>query len=199
MALGTLDDSEVRLFDSNGWSLESNDDHGNSPASRIVWEAPDSGDYYAKVEASRSARDGTGSYTLTISLSDIQDDHANDTDSATAVAVGVDTQGTLDYEGDADFFRFTATVGQLYQIDVALGTLDNSVAVLLDSNGWSMESNDDHGNSPASRNLLGGLGLRQLLRHSDSLTWSQGPHGLLHPDRGASVTKPFGSAQGRSA
>ena len=151
VALGTLDDSEVTLFESNGLRLASNDNHGDSLASRIVWEAPDSGDYYARVEAAFFARDGTGSYTLTISLSDIRDDHGNDRDSATAVAVGVDTQGTLEYEDDVDFFSFTATAGQLYQIDVALGTLDDSEVRLLGSGGWIVASNDDHGNSPASR------------------------------------------------
>lgn len=68
VALGALDDSEVRLLGSGGWIVVSNDDHGNSPASGIFWEAPDSGDYYAKVEAAFRARDGTGSYTLTVTL-----------------------------------------------------------------------------------------------------------------------------------
>ena len=41
VALGTLDDSELTLRDSDGWRLGSNDDHGDSSASRIVWRAPD--------------------------------------------------------------------------------------------------------------------------------------------------------------
>ena len=35
----------------------------------------------------------------------------------------------MGYGDDVDFFRFTAAAGQLYQIDVALGTLDDSVAI----------------------------------------------------------------------
>ena len=151
VALETLDDSEATLLNSDGWRLASNDDHGESPASRIVWAAPDSGDYYVEVGAAWGARDGTGSYTLTISLSDIQDEHGDDTDSASAIGVGADTQGSLDYEDDVDFFRFTATAGQLYQIDVALETLDDSEATLLNSDGWGLTYNDDHGEAPASR------------------------------------------------
>ena len=66
--------------------------------------------------------------------------------------MGVGVEGVIDYEGDSDYFRFTAEEGQLYQIDVALGTLDDSELVLLNSDGWRLESNDDHhGDSSASR------------------------------------------------
>ena len=151
VVLGTLDDSEIALLDSDGWDLASNDDHGDSLASRIVWAAPDSGDYYVVVGAAWGARDGTGTYTLAVGLSDIQDDHGDDTDSATGIAVGVDAQGAIDYDGDEDFFRFTATAGELYQIDVVLGTLGDSEIALLSSDGWTLASNDDHGDSLASR------------------------------------------------
>ena len=146
VALGTLDDSEIAVLDSDEWQLEYNDDHGDSLASRIFWEAPETGDYYIAVSGW-----GTGSYTLTVDLSDVVDDHGNDTDNATVVTVGADTQGSLDYEGDTDLFRFTATAGQLYQIDVALGTLDDSEIAVLDSDEWQLEYNDDHGDSLASR------------------------------------------------
>ena len=131
--LGTLENSEVILFGSNGWDLAYNDDHGDSLASRIVWEAPDSGDYYVHVEA--SGLGGTGSYTLNISLSDTQDDHGNDTDSATPIAVGADIQGAIEYENDVDYFRFTAEADRLYQIDAVPGTLVDSAFTLFDSAG----------------------------------------------------------------
>ena len=92
-----------------------------------------------------------GSYTLTVAYSDIVDDYGDDIDDATTATVGVDVEGVIDYEGDSDYFRFTAEGGQLYQIDVSLGSLPDSYLVLLDSDGWRLESNDDHGDSPASR------------------------------------------------
>ena len=52
---------------------------------------------------------------------------------------------------DTDYFRFTAEEGRLYQIDVSLGTLDNSFLTLLGPDGWELTYNDDHGDSLASR------------------------------------------------
>ncbi len=67
VTLGTLSDSWLALYDSDDAGhtspLASNDDHSDTLASRIVWRAPSSGEYYVLVE---SYGLGTGSYTLTI-------------------------------------------------------------------------------------------------------------------------------------
>ena len=145
VAPGTLDDSIVSLFDSDGW-LDTNDDYGDTLASRLYWNAPSSGERYVLVSAY-----GTGTYTLTVSLSDIIDDHGDSEGDATAIRVGAEVRGALDYDGDIDFFRFQAERGQSYQIDVALGTLDDSIVDLYDV-GWSLlSSNDDYGDTCASR------------------------------------------------
>ena len=81
------------------------------------------------------------------------DDHGNDSQSATAVSVGDDTTGVLDYDGDADYFRFTAEVGVFYQLDVALGTLNDSTLEIVDSGEWGLVYNDDFGDTLASRVL----------------------------------------------
>ena len=47
-------------------------------------------------------------------------------------------RGVIDYQGDSDYFRFTAEEGQLYQIDVALATLDDSELELLGADGWRL-------------------------------------------------------------
>ena len=151
VTLGTLDDSYVALLDADGWTEVENDDYGDSYASRIVWAAPESGDYFIEVGAAWGSETGTGDYTLTLALSDIQDDHANGTNGATAIQVGQSAAGKLDYRDDVDLFSFTAQAGQLYQIDVALGTLDGSVVALLDADGWTEVENDDYGDSYASR------------------------------------------------
>ena len=146
VALGTLGDSYAALRDSDDWELAYSDDFGDSLASRIVWGAPESGDYYVEVGGY-----DTGSYTLTIAVSDIVDDHSNDFRLATIVSVGDETPGAIDYEGDEDFFRFTAEAGVSYQIDVTLGTLADSVLDLTDSNSAQLAYNDDFGDSYASR------------------------------------------------
>ena len=72
------------------------------------------------------------------------DDHGNDIDDATAIRVGTEVRGAVDYDGDIDFFRFQAERGQSYQIDVALGTLDDSIVDLYDVDWSFLDSNDDY-------------------------------------------------------
>ena len=152
VTLGTLPDSYLALYVAmvgpNTWSLETNDDYENSLASRIIWEAPESGDYYLRLNGG-VRYDQVGSYTLTVS--NIDDDHGDDIDDATAAAVGADIEGVIDYEGDSDYFRFTAEEGLFYQIDVALGTLDDSIVELYDADGSFLDTNDDYGDTLASR------------------------------------------------
>ena len=146
VALGTLHDSTVDLYDSDGWLMDSNDDYGDTLASRLYWNAPSSGERYVAVEGY-----GIGTYTLTVSLSDVIDDHADSEVSATAIRVGADVRGALDYDGDIDYFRFQAEAGRGYQIDVALGTLDDSIVELYDGDGSFLDTNDDRGGTSASR------------------------------------------------
>ena len=82
---------------------------------------------------------------------DVPDDHGNDIDDATAIRVGADVRGALDYDGDIDYFRFQAEQGESYQIDVALGTLDDSIVELYDADGSFLDANDDNGGTFASR------------------------------------------------
>ena len=148
VGLLTLGDSELALYDAGGWELAYNDDYGNTLASRIVWQAPDSGEYYIAV----SAWDTAGSYTLTIGLSDADADaHGNDIESASTITVGEAVESALDYDGDVDYFAFRADEGELYQIDVGLLTLGDSELALYDAGGWEMAYNDDYGNTLASR------------------------------------------------
>lgn len=72
---------------------------------------------------------------------------------ATAVAVDDETQGELGEPDETDLFVFDAEGGKLYQIDVALGTLGDSVVTLYDSDAAVLEYNDDHEGTPASRIL----------------------------------------------
>ena len=150
VALGSLPNSVLTLLGPDRWELAYNDDHGDSLASRVVWEAPESGDYYLVVEASGFDAD-VGAYTLTVSHSTIVDDHGNDIDDATVAAVGADVRGAVDYDGDIDYFRFQAEQGESYQIDVALGTLDDSIVYVYDADGSFLDTNDDDGGTSASR------------------------------------------------
>lgn len=101
-------------------------DHDSIVGVRRYWEAPSSGEYCIVV----GGIDLGESYTLTVSVADIGDDHSNGSTGATAIAVGADVAGALDYDGDVDFFAFEAEVGVIYQVDVALGTLDESIVAM---------------------------------------------------------------------
>ena len=81
----------------------------------------------------------------------VPDDHGDSEGDATAIRVGADVRGALDYDDDIDFFRFQAEAGRSYQIDVALGTLDDSELVLLGPDGRELAYNDDDGDTFASR------------------------------------------------
>ena len=82
---------------------------------------------------------------------DLPDDHGNSEGDATAIGVGAEVRGALDYDDDIDFFRFQAERGQSYQIDVALGTLDDSIVELYDVDWSFLDSSDDYGDTYASR------------------------------------------------
>ncbi len=146
VTLGTLTDSIVTVNDSDGFQLAWNDDYEGSLASWLVWRAPHSGDFYVQVSGY-----GEGSYALTVAVSDIVDDHPDLAVGATAVGAGETAEGVLDYPDDVDFFVLEAVEGELYEIDVTLGTLTDSIVTVNDSDGFQLAWNDDYEGSLASR------------------------------------------------
>ena len=155
--LGTLEDSVATLYDSRSRLLEFDDDGGQSFGSRITWTAAESGTYYIAVEGWGS---DTGSYALTVTAvgdapdtraPDTRDDHGDSTDEATFVTVGDPVAGVVNHGSDLDYFAFAAERGQTYEIDLKLGTLDDSVAALFDSDSQELAFDDDGGESLGSR------------------------------------------------
>ena len=139
VSLGTLSDSVAVLYDAAGLELKYDDDGGEDLASRLLWKADSSGSYYVAV---RGYEVLTGSYTL--NLERTVDDHSDTASGSTPLAVGEAVQGAVDYGFDVDFFAFEAEAGESYRIDVALGTLSDSVAGLYDAGNLELDSNDDH-------------------------------------------------------
>ena len=141
VALGTLDDSIVKLYAADGSLLDSNDDDGGTSASRLYWEAPSNGVYYVAVTGFY----GVGTYTLTVSLSDLVDDHANSEERATEIRVGEEVRGAVGSRDDIDYFHFKALRGQIYRIYVARGTLDDSNVYLHDTDRLVLGGSMDRG------------------------------------------------------
>ncbi len=146
VAPGTLENPTVRLRDADGLQLGYNDDYGDTLASRLRREATDAGPHYVAVEGY-----GTGTYTLTVTVLDFVDDHGNRNAEATPVTLGEAVGGVLDYDEDVDVFLFEAAAGELYQIDVAPGTLENPTVRLRDADGLELAYYDDLATRPASR------------------------------------------------
>ena len=141
VALGTLDDSIVKLYAADGSLLDSNDDDGGTSASRLYWKAPSNGVYYVAVTGFY----GVGTYTLTVSLSDLVDDHANSEERATEIRVGEEVRGAVGSRDDIDYFHFKALRGQIYRIYVDRGTLDDSSVYLHDTDGSFLGGSVDRG------------------------------------------------------
>ena len=85
-----------------------------------VWKARSDRTYDISV---RSYIGDTGTYSLAIIPSDIVDDHANDKENATRIALGETAEGRLDYENDEDYFVFPADAGKFYGITLKGGSL----------------------------------------------------------------------------
>ena len=144
VTLETLPDSRLTIYDTdNSWQA-SNNDYGDSTAAPLIWRAPATGTYYVQVAGFATL---SGTYTLTITIPDIEDDHPNSKENATPVELDITTPGELEYDNDFDFFAFEATRGQAYELDVTLGTLPFSILDLYGADGNWLTSYDDYGDS----------------------------------------------------
>ena len=142
----------LALFDAGGQELARLFHSDVISQYTMMWQAVARGDYYIVVGNGVTR----GFFALTVTEGGAaepldRDDHGNSEGDATAIRVGTDVRGALDYDDDIDFFRFQAERGQSYQIDVALGTLDDSIVDLYDVDWSFLDSNDDYGDTFASR------------------------------------------------
>ena len=109
-------------------------------AGQIDWKAERAGEYYIRVSG------GTGEYTLTVTS--VSDDHGDSAQESSDITIGETITGSLDYHGDADYFRFRAEAGQAYSIEMDPGMLKRPMLDLLDSDGrerWFVDRRtEDH-------------------------------------------------------
>ena len=103
---------------------------------------------------------------------------------AMAVVVGATTPGAVNHDGDADVFVVELEAGRLYQVDVELITLDDSVATLYGRAGEWLAENDDHAGTGASRFYWRAAHDRAPLRRSHQLG-RRGHGGVRADDRAA--------------
>ena len=124
---GTLGDPYLwGLYDATGALIDGTTDNngGGGNDSQLNFTVATSGIYYVAV----GANDDTGSYTL--SVTDITEDVAADTDTTATVAVGGAVTEDIETIGDRDWFAVTLEAGKTYRFDLEgswtdKGTLTN--------------------------------------------------------------------------
>ena len=147
-----LSDPLLRLMDSTGVELATNDDiiFGTVTHSLLTFTAATSGTFYVSAQSYNGT--STGDYTLSATLNhDASPDEiaANNTTAATAAINGT-VSGSIDTSGDMDWFAVTLEAGQRYLIsqnatgNLATPVLDSLVSV-IDSTGAVVASDDDSG------------------------------------------------------
>ncbi len=104
--------------------------------------APAAGSLLLHVSGTNSMLSG-GEYTVRVEALGL-DDHSDHDDLATALQVPTaPSAGALDYPGDVDSFRFSATAGHRYRVRCTPGTLTRCHMELRGDNVWPMPSAND--------------------------------------------------------
>ena len=140
--LNGLGDSVIRILDVDGITqLDRNDDAGGSLASSLTWTAPTDGTYYAEVRGFDTS--DTGAYSATVV--EIADDFGNTAGTAASFEFGTNIPGFVDYQGDRDWFAFTASDRQFYEIRVrGSSELRDTFVSLYDADGFTLLSQNDN-------------------------------------------------------
>jgi hypothetical protein len=137
-SLGSLPDSHIYLYDTNGATeLEEDDDGGDGLASRIEWTASSTGTYYVKVISYNNMYAGT--YTLTVTVLGIPAPAPTATTTAASGvgSTGATLNGTLNAKGSSTTVTFEYGTTPAYGTTVTAdqspvtGSTDTAVSATL--------------------------------------------------------------------
>ncbi len=146
--LDSADDTEVFVFEAAGgefYEMRVSPGTLDDPT-LALYDADGSGPLYVEVGGY-----GSGSYSLTGAIADVDDNHADSLAGATEVEIGAAVDGVLDYGGDVDFFVFDAVEDEFYELGVWPGTLEDPTVTLYDPDGFQLDYDDDSGGLLAPR------------------------------------------------
>lgn len=110
---------------------------------RIVWQATASDTYYLRVESGQ--QEETHDYTLTITLLPEEDDYGDDPSTAQEIGIDEPVEGLIGQMRDLDYFKFTASEGQVYRVDVNSPRQNNRPNVALHGPGGQLKENTSLG------------------------------------------------------
>lgn len=138
-------DPVLVVYDAQGNQLAFNDDANNSLNSALRYVPQQAGVVY--VEARAFSSEATGAYRLGVSSEEVPpDDAGGDASTRARANVGRTTNGNIEYEGDVDWYRFSARTGNRYNVTLAgagEGGLGDPVLRVLDRDGNVLAENDD--------------------------------------------------------
>ncbi|MFM5949168.1 MAG: M10 family metallopeptidase C-terminal domain-containing protein [Novosphingobium sp.] len=139
---GTLSDTQLRLYNTAGNFVRSNDDAASGLAfSEIRFTAPSSGTYFIEVFGTGLL---TGTTTLTVTAP-TADGIAGTTATTGVLALGTPIDSTISATGDHDWYALTLTAGTTYVLNTsATGGFDADTTLMLrNSSGDLLRYNDD--------------------------------------------------------
>jgi hypothetical protein len=146
-------DPMLSVYDAQGNQLAFNDDANGSLNSALRYVPAQSGTVFVEARAFNS--EATGRYRLGVSSEALPaDDVGNDASTGGRVAVGRTVTGNIEYEGDFDWYRFSARTGNRYVVSLSgagEGGLGDPVLRVIDSEGNELAANDDSEGSLNSR------------------------------------------------
>ncbi|MEQ1888713.1 MAG: pre-peptidase C-terminal domain-containing protein [Alphaproteobacteria bacterium] len=157
---GTLTDSFLTLFNSNGeYAGVYDDDSGSGLNARFLFTPSTSGVYF--VEAA-SANSGMGTYRISAAVSTapvIVDDFSATAATAGSLIAGNSVSGNIEVSRDTDWFRIQLTEGTRYQfdlegVDTSSGTLSDPFLSLFNSNGVDTGQSDDDSGAGLNSSLF---------------------------------------------
>lgn len=142
---GAAVDPTLAIYDAQGTQLAFNDD-ANDLNSALQYAPSQSGDVF--VEAGSFLDQGMGRYRLNVTSGEVPpDDAGNDANTRARAQPGRSINGNIEYEGDVDWYRLQARVGQRYHITLnsaeGEGALNDPLLRVVDGEGNEHALSDD--------------------------------------------------------
>ena len=148
----SLTDPYLRLFDSKGAIISSNDDDGFSLNSRLVHSPDISETLYLGAGAYVDGLAGTYTISAVELLPDEStDDFGDSPESSGLLEIGTSIQGELEQARDRDWFAINLEAGGNYSFELTGITLEDPLLILRDADGTTLSSDDDGGDGYNSR------------------------------------------------
>jgi hypothetical protein len=142
-------DPLLNIYSSSGESITGNDDANGSLNSALSYAPREAGEVF--VEARGFSDEAAGPYVLNVTAGPVPpDDAGNDSSTRAQATPGRAITGSLESEGDVDWYRLRARTNQRYTITLNggqdEGQLGDPLLRVLGADGAELAVNDDHEN-----------------------------------------------------